>query len=141
MDIDLQSTSLFNSSMPNLNDCEKCIGAFFQYEKEVIEGKIVQSFYYLSAKKDTFDIDSKLDKLARESFGIPTGENGIYNGERRDVDFKFDNTNQANEFKLKLLLHGFYYHSQLNRSGELKDMPSVIEIQNSIQEAIKLNCN
>lgn len=131
---------LYCKSNVENNDCIKCFDNYFQYEKEVAEGTVIQTYYILGAELGIPEKDSILLDLAKQCFGNPTGENGLWDGIRRDIDFRFKTLEQAKQFKEKILFYGFHIHTQLNRNGTLVDMPSVSSIQSLIQKAAQIHC-
>ena len=122
------------------NDCVKCFDNYFQYEKDVAEGIIIQTFYILNQESRLNEKDNIITQMAEEFFGKPTGENGLWNGIRRDIDFKFKNSDLGKEFKKKVINYGFHCHQQMNKNGILVEMPSVSTIQSLIQKAAQIHC-
>lgn len=122
------------------NDCVKCFDNYFQYEKEVSEGIIVQTYYLLTPELRIPEKDFTIQQLALELMGNPTGENGLWNGQRRDIDFRFKTFEQGKQFKEKIINYGFFCHTQLNKNGTLVEMPSISTIKNLIQKATQIHC-
>jgi hypothetical protein len=122
-----------------LLDCKKAMEGFFQYEEEIINGLIVQVYYNIDDKPILMR-DNKLYQLAYEFGGTPTGETGIFDASRRDIDFRFNDHDSASRFRGVLCSYNYFYHSKLNRNGKLENMPSIIEIQNYKEQFSRLNC-
>lgn len=111
-----------------------------KYEEDVVNGLIVQVFYYIG---DIEDISQKDRFLFDKSFkygGARTGQCGLYDAIRRDIDFYFSAHENAAAFKKEVEKEGFQFHHKYNRNGELLDYPSLTEITTVRNKLVELNC-
>jgi len=133
---------VIENELGRFKDCSQCVNEFFNYEREVLNGFIVQSYYEIT-EEELGQIslrDSYLIQLAFEFGGKHTGEGGIRLEEkRRDLDFRFEDIKNASNFKLCLPRYNYYVHKQINRDGNLEDL-DLKKLETYKAQLIQNNC-
>lgn len=121
-------------------DCTECIARYMKYEEDVVVGFVVQVFYFISDIEDIVDKDRSLSSIASKFGGSRTGQFGLHDGIRRDIDFYFPNLDKANAFRKEAEKQGYKFHDKYNRNGELLEYPSLTEITSVRNKLVEMNC-
>lgn len=122
------------------DDCEKAMEEYSSYEEKVISGLIVQMFYFAYTINTIKEIDQELVDIAQSFGGHATREQGILNN-RRDIDFEFSSSHDAELFRLKINSSArFYLHQGLNVMGKIHEKPTMEQLMDRKELLKQINC-
>lgn len=122
------------------NDCEKMMDEYSAHNEKVIQGSVLQLYYFAHSMKLIKDMDEELSRIVSEFGGYITTERGVQ-AWRRDVDVEFPNPETAQRFSEKIRNSvRFYQHVGLNILGQIIPRPTFDELRQKKLELKKINC-
>lgn len=121
-------------------DCEKLIDEYSLYDEKIVLGNIIQIYYFIESYQCIKDKDNILINLSKKYNGNCTGQECIING-RRDIDFEFNNIENANKFILKIeKTVDFFIHKGISIKGDIIKKPTLLELEERKNKLKILNC-